>query len=196
LIGGNDYLDALAGVAAGAVPIAAAPVLIAQVEAQDEANFTTAVNTLLAANPNVKLVVATLPDISIFPIARVAALTPQGAALLAAVSTSIQRYDAVIAAEASNPRVAVVDLAGVTTLLASSPTGTFTYGGTTVNLLTPGDDYHDFFLADGIHVGTIGQSIIADLFVQAVDSKFGASVRLVSPEQAVRYARLIERHSV
>jgi hypothetical protein len=180
----------------GAVPISAAPALIAQVEAQDEANFTTAVNTLLAANPNVKVVVATLAEISMVPAARLAALTPQGQVLVAAVSASIARYDALVAAEASNPRVALVDLASATSLLASSPTGTFTYGGATINLLTPGDDYHDFFLADGIHVGTVGESIIANLFVQSVDSKFGAGLAPISPRLAVRYAQAIGHRAV
>jgi phospholipase/lecithinase/hemolysin len=191
-IGGNDYLEALTGIATGAIPPSAAPALIAQVELQVDQNFTTAVDTLLASSPRVKIVVATLPDIRIVPIVREAMANPQTQALVAAVSDSIRRYDAVIASAATNPRVALVDLAAATAPLASSPTGTFVFGGTTINLLTPGDDFHDFFLADGIHLGTIGQSIIADLFAEAIDTKFGANLRLINPGEAVRYARRVQ----
>jgi phospholipase/lecithinase/hemolysin len=194
-IGGNDYLDALAGVAAGTTPPSAVPTLIAQVESQDDKNFTTAVETLLAANPRVDVVVATLPDISLTPIAREAMATPQGQALVAAVSDSIQRYDAVIAAAAEDPRVTLVDLAAATAPLASNTTGTATFGGTTVNLVTPGDDYHDFYLADGVHLGTIGQSFIANLFAEAIDSKFGAHLKPISPREVVRYAKEVQRHA-
>jgi phospholipase/lecithinase/hemolysin len=190
-IGGNDYLDALAGIAAGTTPPSAAPALIAQVESQVDRNFTTAIDTLLAASPRVNLVVATLPDISLVPIAREAMATPQGQALLAAVSDSIRGYNAVITAAAGNPRVALVDLASATGPLASDPASTAAFGGTTVNLRTPGDDYHDLFLSDGIHLGTIGQSFIADLFAQAIDTKFGAHLAPISPRQAVRYARQV-----
>jgi phospholipase/lecithinase/hemolysin len=191
-IGGNDYLDALAGIAAGTTPPSAAPALIAQVESQVDRDFTTAVDTLLAAGPRVRVVVATLPDISLVPVARGAMATPQGQALVAAVSDSIRRYNAVIAAAAGNPRVALVDLAAATAPLASSPSATAAYGGTTVDLRTPGDDYHDLFLADGVHLGSIGQSIIADLFAEAIDTKFGAHLAPISPRQAVRYARRVD----
>src|SRR5262245_6776121 len=189
-IGGNDYLDALAGIAAGTTPPSAAPALIAQVESQVDRNFTTAIDTLLAASPRVNLVVATLPDIRLVPIAREAMATPQGQALVAAVSDSIRRYSAVITAAAGNPRVALVDLASATAPLASSPAATAAFGST-VNLRTPGDDYHDLFLADGVHLGTIGQSFIADLFAEAIDTKFGAHLAPISPRQAVRYARRV-----
>ena len=191
-IGGNDYLGALAGIEAGTTPPSAAPGLIAQVELQVEKNFTTAVDTLLAANPRVDVVVATLPDISFVPVAREAMATPQGQALVAAVSESIQRYDTVITAAAEDPRVALVDLASATASLASNPSATVAFDGTTVNLRTPGDDYHDFFLADDIHVGTIGQSIIADLFAEAIDTKFGAHLVPISPREAVRYAERVQ----
>jgi phospholipase/lecithinase/hemolysin len=195
-VGGNDYLAALAGIAAGATPPSAAPALIAQVEAQVDSDFTTAVDTLLAAGPRVRVVVATLPDIRLVPVARQAMATPQGQALVAAVSDSIRRYDAVIAAAAGDPRVALVDLASATAPLASSPSATAAFGGTTVDLRTPGDDYHDLFLADGVHLGTIGQSLIADLFAEAIDTKFGAHLAPISPRQAVRYARRVDLGAV
>ena len=45
------------------------------------------------------------------------------------------------------------------------------------DLATPGDDYHHFFLADGIHIGTVAQGLIADAFIGAIDAKFGAGSR-------------------
>lgn len=193
LIGGDDFLLLLSGVQRGLIPPAAALPDLLRTEAAAEANFATAVHTLLAANPNVRLVVFNLPDVTILPIARLGATTPQARALLAATSQAIQKYNASIAAvAATSDRIALVDLAGVTAQTASSPTGTISFGGRTISLVTPGDNYHDFFLADGIHVGTVAQGIIADLFALAVDIKFGGQLFPPTPQEIIHYARAIQ----
>src|SRR5262249_17460876 len=146
--------------------------------------------TLLAASPDVKLVVATLPNITTVPIARVLASTnPLAGLALRVIDQVIQKYDGLIrATAASNPRVALVDLAAVTTALAAKPMPTLNFG-VPVNLLGAGDDYHNFFLADLYHIGTIGQTLVADLFAQAIDTKFGAGLFPVTPQEAAKYAR-------
>ena len=160
------------------------------------ANVAKAVGTLLAANPNVRLVVFTLPDVTLSPIARLGANTPQAKLLLAATSQAIQAFNTSITALANaNDRVALADLAGATAQAASSPTGTISFGGQTFNLLTPGNDYHDFFLADGIHPGTVAQGTIADLFSLAIDTKFGAQLFPPTLRESVRFAQAIQRHA-
>lgn len=195
-VGGNDFLRLLSAVQGGQIaPSDALPELV-KTEALAEANFATAVNTLLAANPNVRVVVFTLPDVTILPIVQLAATTPQAKALLAATTQAIQKYNASIAAvAATSDRIALVDLASVTAQSASSPTGTVSFGGQTINLVTPGDDYHHFFLADGIHVGTVAQGIIANLFALAVDTKFGGRLSPPTPQQIIHFARAIQLHA-
>ena len=195
-IGGNDFLQLLSGVQRGLIlAVAALPDLL-KAEATAEANFAMAVKTLLAANPNVRLVVFNLPDVTVLPIAQLGATTPQARALLAATSQAIQKNNASIAAvAATSDRIALVDLAGVTAQTASSPTGTISFGGQTISLVTPGDDFHDFFLADGIHVGTVAQGIIADLFALTIDAKFGGQLFPPTPQEIVHYARAIQLHA-
>jgi hypothetical protein len=130
------------------------------------------------------------------PIVQLAATTPQAKALLAATTQAIQKYNASIAAvAATSDRIALVDLASVTAQSASSPTGTVSFGGQTINLVTPGDDYHHFFLADGIHVGTVAQGIIANLFALVVDTKFGGRLSPPTPQQIIHFARAIQLHA-
>jgi hypothetical protein len=195
-IGGNDFLHLLDGVESGLIPPALALPALEQTTAVLEANFATAVKTILAANPNVFVVAFNLPDVSLLPLARELATTPQAQLLLKATSQAIQQYNASIAAvAATSPRIAEVDLAGITAQLASSPTGTASFGGQTISLTTAGNDYHDFFLADGIHIGTIGQGIIADEFALTVDSHFGGQLFPPTPQEIVHYAQVVQRHA-
>jgi lysophospholipase L1-like esterase len=192
--GGNDFLfylratlpSVLGGTTAGNAGLA--PIV-----ANVERNFTMAVDELLTANPNARLVVATVPDVNVLPIVRQFAAIPAAQPLLAAVGAGIDQYDAVIrATAASNPsRIALADVQGAAApLFAAGSSASF--GGTTVNLVTPGNHYRDFFVADGIHIGTIGQGIIADTFIQAVDTTFGAQIPPLSPTQIVHFARLVQ----
>ena len=77
-----------------------------------------------------------------------------------------------------------MDLAAINQQLSQSPGASVPFGGTTINLATVGNDYHDFFLADGLHPGTVAQGIIADLFLNAFNDHFGTSVRPLSPTES------------
>lgn len=190
-VGGDDYLALLKGVATGATQPAQALAQLPQVERQLAGNFQTAVRTLLAANTHVKLVVFTLPSISELPIVQTAVQQfPQYQTLVDAADRSIQDYNATIKATASTTnRVAVVDLATQAAQLTSSSTGTISFGGATVNVKGAGSNYHNFFLADGIHLGTIGQGIIASDFISAINIHFGAKIRGLTAREVVSFAR-------
>jgi hypothetical protein len=160
-----------------------------------ETNFTRAVNALLVANPNVRLIVATVPDLMVLPLVQaVATGNPVAQLLLDAANQQLQRYNTLIRdTAASNSRIALVDLAAITVeLRAQAPRGSLRYGGRTIDLTRPGDSVRHFFLADGIHVGTVGQWIIAAGFVQALDARFGARVASLTPRQFVRFASRIQ----
>ena len=104
-----------------------------------------------------------------------------------AVDQAVGSYNGVIRGLASSsPRVALVDLAAINQQLGQVPGASAPFGGTTINLATVGDDYHDFFLADGLYPGTVAQGIIADLFLNAFNDHFGTAVRPLSPAEIVR----------
>ncbi|WP_165226984.1 SGNH/GDSL hydrolase family protein [Aquisphaera insulae] len=191
-IGGNDFLDTFRAIAAGQISPTNAVGAIQQAEARLETNFTTAVDSLLAASPNVRVVVWTLPDVSTLPAIRQAvAAMPWLAPLRDAGSRAVGTFNAkVTAIAASSPRIALVDLASITKQLAIAPSSV-PFGGTTIDLTTPGNDYHHFFLSDQIHVGTVGQGLIANAFVNAVDARFGLHVKPLTPTQIVAFAKRV-----
>lgn len=194
-IGGDDFLDALRADAANPPSATVAAAQIAQVEARAQANLDTAVATLLAASPRVKLVVSTVPALASLSIVAAAATTPQAQALVAGADAALDAYNANIRAiAAAQPRVALADLAVTSSALAAAGTS-FPLGGTTINLAAPSNDYHSFFLADGLHVGTVGQGIIANTIIAALDAKFGAGVNVFTPGGIVGLARLVQQRT-
>jgi len=193
-IGGNDLLGLLAAAQAGQIAPADLPFALQETEINLIRNYSTTVRTLLAANPDVRLAVWTLPDVSITPIAQQAAAgNPAAGALLQGVSQATQGFNQFVHSLGASPRIAVVDLAAVTAqALTSAKGGTFSFGGQTISLTHPSDDYHSFFLADGLHAGTVAQGIIADTFVQAIDTKFGEQLFPVTPQEIIRYAQRVQ----
>jgi hypothetical protein len=196
-IGGNDYLDYVKGLESSSSPnIGAVFTGLHRVTAQLEANFTTAVDTLLAANPNVRLVVATAPSIANLPYTKSLETSLPVKLLVDAIDLAMSHYDDLVRATAAdNDRIAVDDLAASSSLLQSSTAnGTAQFGGTTLNMTTPGDNYHDFFIADGIHPGTIGQGIIANSFIHTVDTTFGAHIQPLTQRAIVQFAKHVGPH--
>ncbi|MCA1686096.1 MAG: hypothetical protein LC745_08950, partial [Planctomycetia bacterium] len=178
----------------GLIPPAELPIEVQVTTLRLIKNYETAVQTLLNASPNVRVAVWTLPDVSITPIARQAAAgNPAAAALLQGIGQATQEFNAAVKSLGANPRVAVVDLAAAAAQAAGSPTGSIPFGGQTISLINPSDDYHSFFLADQLHVGTVAQGIIADTFVQAIDAKFGEQLFPITPTEIVRYAQQVQR---
>jgi lysophospholipase L1-like esterase len=195
-IGGNDFLFFLRDVQNGTLPSGQALSVLAQVEAQAAANFTTAVKALLAASPTVRLVVFTVPDVSELPVVQILATTPTEQAVVAAAGQAIGEYNATIqAVAAGDSRIALIDLAGQSAELAQLAGGSVPFGNTTINLTTPGDDYHHFFLADGIHVGTVGQGLIANDVVTAIDTSFQGKIAPLTPQQIVNFAKQAQSRS-
>ena len=197
LIGGNDYLDVVEGAAAGLIPPQNVGAVLTQTTTQAIQNVETAVGTLLAASPTVKLVMFTI-DVTDLPISHLVASTPQGQQLIAATGQAVDVFNAAIKQiAASQPsRIALVDLQGLVQQVGSSPTGTIDFGGTTIRLTTIGDDYHNFFLADGIHPGTVAQTIIADTIVQTLDAKWNIGLFPVTEQEGIRYARAVYNQSL
>jgi phospholipase/lecithinase/hemolysin len=191
LIGGNDFLHFVEGAATGVIPPSQIPAALTQVTTTAISNVETAVGTLLQASPTVKLVVFTI-DVTDLPIAHVVGSTPQGQQLLAITGQAVDQFNAAIKQiAASSNRIVLDDLAALIHQVGSNPTGTLNFGGTTISLTTVGTDYHNFFLPDGIHPGTVGQTILADSIVQALDGQFNIQLFPVTPQEGIRYAKMV-----
>ena len=190
LIGDNDFGHFLTQAPTLASNPAALMSALGQVEQTAQANFDTTVQTLLQANPNVKLEVATIPNIAQTPAvqSQLAPLGASGQALTQAVSQAIDAYNQhIISVASSSNRIALADLAALDSSLEQSTTP-LQVGSVTVNMTQIGDDYHNFILADGVHPGTIGQGLIANAMVAALNAKFQAGIRPLSDAQIVTTA--------
>jgi hypothetical protein len=169
-IGGNDLINALHSDDPTAELGAALPRALK--------NYRTAIDTILAASPEVKLVLATLPDVRDLPefaIPLREGRIPRDVA--DAFTAAIWRYNTQIRLIATTePRAALIDL-DLTTRAAKLVSREYAYlYGRRVDLLHTANDLDYFFLADVRHPGTLGQGILARLFVQVVNAKFGAGI--------------------
>ena len=195
-IGGNDFLHHAQALLTGP-PTPTEPLLaeLEAVSARASQNFDTIVLGLLSANPGAKLVIATVPNLLALPIFQQLRFLPASAETVGRVSSAVASYNDHIRWVASqSDRVALADLdLGINALgagLSAVP-----YGGTTVSLNTIGDSPDHLVLADGIHVGTIGQGLIANTILDALRSDFGVNVRPFTPRQVVRLARYFARRA-
>ncbi len=196
-IGGNDYIQYVERLATGATPGSQATADLTRVESLADENVTTAVQTLLAANPSSKIVLVSLPDLRQFEAFAAIRALPQIQPYLGAIGDSIVAFNARLAGlAAENPgRVAVADLNGrfQQLLQQAGATGSFSFGGKSISVTTAGDSYKDLFLADGLHLGTVGQGILADLIAQTADSAFNSRIRLLTTSQILQAAKHLPR---
>ena len=177
-LGGNDFRD----IVTGADP--------ATVLTNGITNTVTAASTLLAANPNLQVAISNVPDITEVPGAQLLlAQNPALAPEFAQVSALIDTYNATLAAQfAGNKRVAIVDENGLFKHILADPSGIFP--GITLNTTTPSTDPRHLFV-DLLHPGTLGQGLLANAFVSAIDSQFSYTVQPLT----VAEIRRLGRHS-
>jgi lysophospholipase L1-like esterase len=191
LIGDNDFGQFLSQAPALASNQAALLGKLAQVEQTAQANFDKTVQTLLQANPGVKLEVATIFDIAQTPAvqSQLAPLGVQGQALAQVVSKAIGAFnDHIRSVAAGNDRIALADLASMNATLAQSSTP-LQVGSVVMDMTHTGDNYHNLILADGVHPGTIAQGMIANTMVGGLNSKFQAGIRPLSNSEIVKIAQ-------
>jgi phospholipase/lecithinase/hemolysin len=169
-IGGNDFINALksadpAGRLQDVLPRAVA-------------NYRLAIQTLLDAGPAVGLVLATLPDIRNLP--EFAGPIREGRlprAIADRYTVAIGQFNNQIRSLAlANPRVALVDLdlaTGAANLMSREST---LIGGRRLDRLHAANDSRHFFLADVRHAGTLGQGLMAQMFLEVVNARFAAGI--------------------
>ncbi len=185
LIGGNDFL--LATCAADPVEALRA----SEVGAYE--NLRRALSPILGASDRVRALIATLPDIRDLPEVRdaIAAGTISSEAAVAA-GESIWRYNRrIYALAAAEPRVAVIDLYLTTRIVGSVATTRVRIDGQELDRIHPDNNIDHFFLADGRHVGTVAQGMLARLIVEILDSRFQAGIPHLSDHEVMDFAREI-----
>jgi lysophospholipase L1-like esterase len=168
-LGGNDFR----GVFTSPDPLGT----LAAVVPAATTNIGTAITALLAAGPQVRVVVATVPGVGILPEVRGAVafnLIPQ--ALVDGVDAAADALNQQIIAmgDASN-RVAVADVAGLADRIFAGKA--FKVAGVKLDRDVPSNDGDHVFLADGIHAGTVVQGLIANRFIRAMNQEFGTHVK-------------------
>lgn len=158
------------------------------------ANFTTALNTVLAASPDVRVVVPTTYDERLLPyVGQRVASGQLSQGLVDEASLAIRQYNAQITAIAlSDSRVAVTDLAGLFEDIMARDR--FSVGGLQMDRINSGVQPDRFFV-DNLHPGTVAQGLIANAFLDTIDARFGAGVRRLDEAEIVAFARAVPEPS-
>lgn len=192
LVGGNDYLIYLRNLLTAPVTTQQIVSDLGSIGARVAANVRAAVARLEAANPAARIVLMTLPDVREIPAVRIGAgLIPGSDQVLAAVGSSIDGVnDSLRSLADANPHVAIGDL---NALFHAAPPGasSFRFGGERIRVNTAGDDFHNAFLADQIHIGTVLQGLVANLFLQT-SARFGIRVSPLGPREIIRFAQQVK----
>ena len=158
------------------------------------ANFTNALNTVLAADPNVRIVVATTFDEARLPSVRQRVERGElSQRLVDEVSLGIRQYNAQITAIAlADSRVAVTELYGLFEEIMAPDR--FSVGGLEMDRLLSGVE-PDHLFVDDLHPGTVAQGLIANAFIDTIDARFGAGVRRLDEAEIVGFARAVPEPS-
>jgi phospholipase/lecithinase/hemolysin len=181
-VGGNDFIHALRS----PDPLAK----LEEVGPRVARNHRIAVETILAADPGVKLVVATLPDIRSLPeFAEPIRNGRLAAPVVESCTRAIRAVNNQIRLLAlGHRRIALVDLDLLTRMTNRERFKGITLMGRRLDWWLPGDEIDHFFLADGRHMGTLGHGLIAQLFIETVNRSFDAGIAPLSDQEVLRYA--------
>ena len=178
-VGGNDFIDALH-----------APDPRRDLDGlggRAFANVKLAADTLLAASPGVKLLIATVPDVRDLPefrdALRAGKLDPELAAKAAA---EIDEFNDEVRRLASRGgRVAIFDFARINRVSRAISPKFLVVGGRRIERERAGDSPDRLFLGDARHLGTMGQGMIAKLMVETLNKKCGAGIKPLDEREVV-----------
>ncbi len=155
------------------------------VEARLQDNVGVILKTLRDADPSLRIVLATVPDIRYLPDVREA--DPH---VLDAVSAALGRYNTWLRGQAltAPTTTALLDLDLQVRLgLLRSPRYV-QVAEVRLDRLVPGDSPVHFFLDDRRHAGTVAQGLIAQSFVQVVNARFGAGITPLASREILDFA--------
>jgi phospholipase/lecithinase/hemolysin len=181
-IGGNDFIHALHSTDPlraldGALPRALR-------------NYRAAVETVRAASPDVKLVLGTLPDIRDLP--EFAGPIREGRVSLAladAYTDALRTYNAQIRTLAAGGRAALIDLDLATRAANLLSRDHVLVSGLRLDRRRPANRLDHFFLADVRHPGTLGQGLMARMFIEVLNARFGMKIEPLGDREVLAFAQ-------
>jgi hypothetical protein len=143
------------------------------------------------------VIVSTIPKLSRLPEVRAAVQAiPQIAPFVDAMDGAVAILNQQIRnIAASSNRMAVADFAGLIERIFTTPK--FKVGNVRVELNAidnPTNDPTYFVLGDRLHPGTIGQGLLANLFVKTANDAFGTRLRPLSTHDILQNAGLKREH--
>ncbi len=184
-IGGNDFIEAMS---------APNPTTVLD-DVADRAsyNLELALGTILAASPEVQVILATVPDIGELP-EFVARGLP--APWLEAAKAAIQSYNERLRGFAAREsRVTLADLYAITELSRLLMPRRIMLAGRSIERLGSGDDLQHAFLADGRHIGIAVQGLMARLILATANRKLGTDFSLLTDREILDFAESIPNRS-
>lgn len=188
-IGGNDFIRALSRDDPAQAAMEAASVAVQNVQK--------AITAILEASPDVKIVLATVPDIGELP--EFAEPCRDGTlprSTLRAVDAAVCRFNQEIRDRAkSDPRIAVTDLYWSTRVARMLSPQHLLVGGVRVWRNGPSNEFDHLFLADRRHIGTVAQGLMARMFIETLNSRFHADLAPLSDQEILQAATRARRES-
>lgn len=149
-------------------------------------NVQTIINTVTAANPQ-GFFITTVGDMSALPM--LAAQFPD-ATKRERVATAINSVNTRIRTIAGAKNVPVIDIQAFATTLMSqvNTSGNLVIGGESITLNSIGNEPHHFILSDGIHAGTVGTGIIANVLIGGMNATGNTGIMPFSDSELLLHA--------
>lgn len=162
------------------------------------ANVKIATEILLAASPNVKLVVATVPDVRELPDVRDAIRQGKLDPALAALAVAeIDSFNAQIRRlQTPAGRVTIFDFAKMTRISQMISPHHVKIAGRKVERERVGDSPDRLFLGDSRHLGTMAQGMLAKLIADCLNSNCAAGIKPLDEQEIVRIADSLAETSI
>jgi lysophospholipase L1-like esterase len=183
LIGGNDFNANATQIASGSLAGTALTTLSHGVVT----NIDTAMDTVLAEHP-FGMVVASLPDGVLSPGGRAIFNTPTKQAR---GNAAVDQFNSLLLPEVLSRGLAYIDLAMAIRDLNATP---FIVGGVTIDMVNASSDATHFF-QDSLHPAAVGNGIIANEIMTAVNLRYGTHYALLTDQQILTAAGLGSRYT-
>jgi lysophospholipase L1-like esterase len=189
-VGGNDFINALRS----SNPVSDG----ARASERTQANLRIVMETILRAREQMHVIVLTIPDVRELPEIRQAIQSGTiSREAVDACGAGLKAYnDAIRALPWREPRVAVVDLELAMRISLVIAPSRLVVGDRAISRIEHGNAPDRFFLADGRHLGTVGQGLIAKLIVDKLNTRFSAGIKPIADEEILEYASRVWAESV
>ena len=177
-IGGNDFSAVGGQIASGSLSGAALTAWAQGVVT----NINTAVDTVLSAHP-LGMIVTGMADIPLTPAGRIGFDTP---VKFARGEAAVDLVDSLLLPEVLGRGLVYVDFAASLRYLNQGP---LVVGGVLIDVVNPSTDPTHFF-QDGKHPAAVGNGLVANLFLEALNLGYGANIPLFTDLEILTAAGL------